>query len=508
MTQPAQSTFVEFQKIIHSSAMSVFLLTMISFVTDIVLFHRIGAFFHSFGYSLILLIYALGWYISLLWGRGVTVFFLVLNFIAFCVFKEYYKVNIDVLNWYAIVSAGQEGIRAGFMNYHSLLDGSFIGVGLLTVVGMVWVIKHSFYRPKKAMFIMGISLILTLVLKWFGVWKWLSLGLFLFPNLYTAYERGLLYKITFPVEMTAPNPMIELNQLIKQGNQDIIQSYQQDDVFLSKMPKHIYLIQVESLTTLPLQDNIMPFLSSLRTDKNTLFIGTDKQHYHCLGSANTDFMMMTGIDLNCQKNRTMMYFKYPHTIYQTSITPLPARLKQYGYETRIYHGFEGMFFNRLKHYPSMGFDKVFFMEQFPKRYKRHDWGISDKDVLTASALQTRTDKKTFSFIITASTHPPYQPQTTQTVFDTQIDDEERLNYLRVFHEFDKAMEQFYHYLPEDSLIILYGDHNTPEVGDDALDTPLMIWYKGQNKPTLFGTKQDGFRHSIYFINSLFAKGEK
>ncbi len=507
MTKQTNLATDEFKKIIHSTAFTVFLLTLISFVTDIVLFRRIGAFFNTFGYSVILLIYAFGWYICILFGRGITVFFLIFNFLIFCVFKEYYKVNVDALNWYGIVSAGQEGLRAGFMNYRSLFDGSFWGMGCVTVLGIVWVIKHRFYQGKKALCIVFISCVSVLILKITGVLKWLSLGLFLFPNLYTAYEQGLLYKITFPVEMSMPNPMVELNAVIEKGNADIVHSYQTDEIGLSFLPKHIYLIQAESLTTLPIQKHIMPFLSALTTDEQTLLFRQDKKHYHCLGSANTDFMMMTGIDLNCQKNHVIIYFKYPRDIYHHQITTLAQRLRKKGYQTRLYHGFEGMFFNRLKHYPAMGFDKVFFMEQFPQQYERGDWGISDKDVLVASAKQTRHEKPTFSFIITASTHPPYQPNI-ETVFDDKTNNEERLNYLRVFHEFDEALALFHHHLPEDSLVILYGDHNAPEVGDDALDTPLLIWYKGIQKPVLFGTKQNGFQNSIYFINSLFDKEEK
>lgn len=493
----------EWSRIFNSFVFTVFILTMSSFVMDVLLYARNGAFFNSFGYSIMLLIYAFGWSLALWCGRGVVGFFLILNFIMFCVFKEYYKLNIDPLNFYAIQSAYQEGIRAGLSHFKSLLDIPFWIMAGVTGVELIWTARHSFMNGIRFFWTSVITGLIVVVLYLCGVFQWLVLSLFLFPNLYTSYEQGLLYKITFPIESFTQNPLQELNQIILSGNQQHVLSYQTDNLALSRLPKHIYLIQVESLTTIALTDRVMPFLMNRLKQPNAR-LWVDEQHYHCLGSANTDFMMMTGLDLNCRTNHIIIYFKYPTAIYE-SIQTIPARLQTAGYQTFFLHGFEALFFNRVKHYPSMGFESVTFMENFAPRLKRGEWGVSDKDVLLTAAAQTQTETPTFTFIITAGMHPPYKPVSEKTSKPYPNPQTETEDYFNAVFEFDTGLRLFYEHLPADSLILVYGDHNAPDVG--GFDTPFILLYKGNQPPVWPIEKQGGFQQTIHYINSILTPGQ-
>ncbi len=492
-----KSSGSEFHKIIFSMPVMVFILTLGSFLNDVLLFAHNGAFFHTFAYSLILVLYAIGWTIALWCGQSIVWFCLLTNFILFCVFKEYYKVNVDALNIYGIMSAFEEGFRAGFANIKSLLDAPFWIMGFVTIAEMVWITLRSFRHLKRAFLsiISGAAIVVSLIMT--DTLKWGEYILYLFPNIHASYEQGMLYKISFTVDSLRENPLKQLDEIILNGNQKQVTTYRSDDIQLSHMPAHIYLIQAESLTTLPLTEKVMPFLTK-RLQQSNAWQWTDEGHYHCLGSANTDFMMMTGLDMNCRQNRQIIYFKYAPTIYE-KIETLPQRLKAKGYQTLFLHGFEKQFFNRSKHYAAMGFDKTVFLEDFPAQIKRGMWGISDVNVLKGGLILNKKYPKTFTFIITAAMHPPYQSNLTNKPYPNPMTEQE--SYLNAAAELDIALSVFNQHLPDDSLVILYGDHNAPDV--DALDTPVIMWYKGEKPFTVFGKKELGFIKTIEYINSIF-----
>lgn len=488
----------DFKKIFCSIGMGVFLLTFCSFFSDVLLFYKNGPFFNTFGYSAVLLLTAFGWYVSLLFGRGFTIFVLLFNFALFCIFKEYYKVNIVALKLYAILSTYKEGFYAGLQNWKSLLDCRFFIYLALTVLQIFWVLKNPKNCLKKALIWSGISSFVLFLLGVFDIFKWFVLGTYLFPNLYMSIEQGLLHKITFPIDYIYQDSISEMDSIIWSGNKKVTDKMKTDNIYLSRIPNFVYLIQVESLTTSAITPKTMPFLYQ---QKQSAYYQEDKNHYHCLGSANTDFMMMSGLDLNCEKNNYIVYLKYPPIIHK-NINSLAHRMKTKGYNTQFFHGFERLFFKRINHYPVMGFDKVYFMEDFDASIPRGEWGVSDIDVFKKALQSVNPSQKNFSFIITAGMHPPYTSQ--NELYKNPSSDREK--YLNAAYELDKGLKLFYEQIPTDSLIVLYGDHNVPDVG--GLDTPLMILYKGDNKPQILGEKKSGFTESIYFINSLFENREK
>ncbi len=491
------STSGDFHTILFSMPVTVFILTMGSFVNDVLLFAHNGAFFHSFAYSLILVLYAIGWSLALWCGRPVVWFCLLTNFILFCVFKEYYKVNVDALNIYGIVSAYQEGFRAGLTNLKSLLDTSFWIMGFVTAAEMVWITLKSFRNLKRALLaiVSGGAIIGALVI--YDGLKWGEYVLYLFPNMHASYEQGMLYKISFTVDGFRENPLKRLDKIILAGNEKQLETYRNDAIKLSRLPAHIYLIQAESLSTIALTENVMPFLTK-RIEQPNAWAWTDEKHYHCLGSANTDFMMMSGLDMDCSQNRQIIYFKYATEIYQ-KIQTLPTRLRQKGYQTLFLHGFERQFFNRDKHYAAMGFDKTVFMEDFPKQIERGTWGVSDMNVFKGGLILNAPYPQTFTFIITADMHPPYQSKLAEKPYPNPTSEQE--NYLNAAAQLDAGLALFDKHLKEDSLVILYGDHNVPDVG--GLDTPFIMWYKGNQPFTVFGEKELGFIKTMEYINSIF-----
>jgi phosphoglycerol transferase MdoB-like AlkP superfamily enzyme len=144
------------------------------------------------------------------------------------------------------------------------------------------------------------------------------------------------------------------------------------------------------------------------------------------------------------------------------------------------------------------FDKLYFEEDFPKPLKRGHWGLGDYSFLKKISTRKVVDKS-FYFIITSGMHPPYRvPEDEKNAL---FGDENVDAYLNAASYFDNGLKELYFKAPDDSLFIIYGDHNVPEL--DAFDTPVLLTYKGDKILTINGEKETGFNGTVYFINSLF-----
>ena len=95
-------------------------------------------------------------------------------------------------------------------------------------------------------------------------------------------------------------------------------------------------------------------------------------------------------------------------------------------------------------------------------------------------------------------HPPYS--TVPESFKTDIGNE-KMRYMNAAKALDDGLNELYKSAQDDSLFIIYGDHNVPDL--KFFDTPLILYYKGNNELTINGEKKEGFKGTIYFINSLF-----
>lgn len=482
----------DFKTILNSKWFVAFFLMMISFLYDIVLFRENGMSFSTMVYSIILIGYYCGWLFSLYLGRVVTITFLILNFIVFCVFKEYYKFHTIPLKFEMILSLYKDGLIAGFKNKASLFDSCFFIFFILLIIQIKIVCKHIYFSLKKAGYFL-LFFITSGFLYGYIIWGTEAVIQLKQPRLFLSYQQGLLYKLKWPIEFFLPKDN-HINRLILTGNESLRKNMKYDDVYLSFLPNNIYLIQVESLTTKAVEN--MPFFKELISSKNTKYT-VDKNHEHCIGSANTDFMMMSGYTFDCTELHTLVFYAYPTEIYQKT-KPLSLLLKEKGYKTNFIHGYKGDFFNRYTHYKNMSYDDVFFLENFSKNIATGEWGIGDYSLLKAIPLIKLTSKN-FYFIITSGMHPPYNvPEDKQENNTSRTDIN---SYLNAALFLDNGLKELYQKAPDDSLFIVYGDHNVPDI--KAFDTPVLITYKGKKELNIFGEKEKGFKGTIYFINSLF-----
>lgn len=480
----------ELKLILNSKWCVAFLLMLTSFFYDVVLFSKNGPFIFTFFYCLFLCFYYFSWLLSLYLGRFISSVILIVNFVFFCVLKEYYKFHTIPLKFEVVKSLYKDGLIAGFKNTHSLFDNTFFVFLCVLFFSLFIINRKSFYSLKKFIILSLVSLLLIVpVFNLQRIWHIEIVMQWEYPKLFFSYQQGMLYKFRWVLEQFLPKNN-QVHNTIMNGNFELRNKMKSDNIFLSHNLKNIYLIQVESLTTKAFQN--MPFLSTFISSDNSKYY-IDKKHDHCIGSANTDFMVMTGLALDCFDAYVVVYYSYPSEIY-SKIESIASVLKKKGYKTFFFHNYSGKCFNRRNHYTYMGFDAVYFEENFSKNIERNAWGIDDYNFFKIISSH-KEDENKFYFIVTSGMHPPYNVNENipnQSSFDA---------YLSSVKILDDGIKYLYEHAENDSLFIIYGDHNVPDL--NAFDTPLLLIYKGDKNLKINGEKKDGFNGTIYYINSLF-----
>lgn len=147
-----------------------------------------------------------------------------------------------------------------------------------------------------------------------------------------------------------------------------------------------------------------------------------------------------------------------------TFSSLPIEMKEKGYYTAALHGYREGFWNRNVMYKSEGFDN-FFGEHSFNQDETVGLGLSDKSFLTQTADKLKGFKSPyFSFVITLSSHYPYDDQKGYGDFDVaQYKGTFLGNYLNGIHYADAQLGMFLQKLQDNgtldnSIVVLYGDH--------------------------------------------------
>jgi phosphoglycerol transferase MdoB-like AlkP superfamily enzyme len=217
---------------------------------------------------------------------------------------------------------------------------------------------------------------------------------------------------------------------------------------------HVVVVQMESIGWEVLNariagQEVAPFLSSLACSSRCFRI----QVYHTLGSADMDYAVLSG----GTPSSAVVSYDVPDVTYSNG---LPGFMEKHGFHTVALHGNDGGFFNRRGNFERMGFDEIWFKEDFKGRaVKQSSWGVRDAELFQLSSREIRqAARPQFHFIITLDSHAPFN----------LIDDQEkkvfpnawawRENYFNSARRLDELLRDYIQSLPPGTLVILYGDH--------------------------------------------------
>ena len=243
-----------------------------------------------------------------------------------------------------------------------------------------------------------------------------------------------------------------------------------------QLGKHVAVVQVESLDYLAIESKaqnhfVMPFLKSLHEVAMTYSV----KPFHATGSSEADFSLL----MSATPIGRLNPFQVPGFSYEQS---LPRLASQRGYKSIAFHGNTGSFFQRRNAYEQMGFDQIFFSEELATHQIAGEW---DDELLSFSAETLRASKDPqFHFIITITSHAPFKklPSQKRELYKHPTTIQER--YLNNMRYVDQALKSYVEQLPDNTTVVIYGDHESNIRGYSASDThqdrvPWFIFQKGQ-----------------------------
>jgi lipoteichoic acid synthase len=227
--------------------------------------------------------------------------------------------------------------------------------------------------------------------------------------------------------------------------------------------RNLIVIQVESLQNMVVStkyndQEITPNLNKLINDKSTIYFDN---YYEQRGSGNTS-------DAEFASNNSIYgtVQSYTYKIFADNyFRGLPWQLKDLGYQTAAFHGYEKDFWNRAGAYPAQGFDTFYSQDNFKPTYVL-GMGIDDTEFFPQSIEYMKTMQQPFySFLVTLSNHYPFYMPPRYIKIKLKAEDEHTIfgNYINSVNHTDDAIGQFIEELKveglyDNSIIAIYGDH--------------------------------------------------
>ncbi len=219
---------------------------------------------------------------------------------------------------------------------------------------------------------------------------------------------------------------------------------------------NVVVIQMESWgwNVLDCQMNrqeVTPFLNGLARRSRLFKVAA----FHYVASLDMDYAVLSGGG----PSKHLVSYLVSDVPYDKA---LPRFMQQHRFHTLALHGNSGEFFGRRENFKRMGFDEIYFQEDFsPQAVKQSYWGVRDAELFRLSSQRLhKAIGPEFHFIITLDSHVP---------FDLIGEEEKEIyphskawqeNYFNSMKVLDRNMCEYIESLPAGTLVILYGDHTS------------------------------------------------
>ncbi|MDR7073197.1 LTA synthase family protein [Fictibacillus barbaricus] len=275
--------------------------------------------------------------------------------------------------------------------------------------------------------------------------------------------------------------------------------------------KNVIIIQLESFQDMLINmevkgQEVTPTLNGLVND--SFYFSNIYQQIGAGNTSDAEFLINTSLYPAGNKPSSK--------VYENKIIPsLPRILSKEGYYTSTFHADNVEYWNRIKLYPALGFDKYYEEEFFGKK-DLVGFGPSD-EVLYEKALEELTalnekHERIYAHVLSMTSHTPFElPKDKQLLsLPSKYHETKTGNYLTATHYADYALGKFIEGLKQkgfwdNSIVAIYGDHSGfhPKPEDakdkklaeellghpyglvDRFNIPLLIHvpgnHKGENK---------------------------
>ncbi|MEQ9810025.1 LTA synthase family protein [Streptococcus jiangjianxini] len=213
------------------------------------------------------------------------------------------------------------------------------------------------------------------------------------------------------------------------------------------------------------EHEVTPFINSLYHSKET-FAFSNFFHQVKAGKTSDAETLMENSLFGLNSGSFMVNYGGDNTQYAA-----PNILKQNGnYDSAVFHGNVGTFWNRNNAYKQWGYDYFFDESYFQKLTKTNSfqYGLNDKHMFSDSIRYLEHMQQPFyTKFITVTNHYPYTSlagEDEEQGFPLAQTDDETINgYFSTANYLDSSLKAFFEYLKaigvyDNSVFILYGDH--------------------------------------------------
>ncbi len=418
----------------------------------------------------VVMIFSLIYGLTHKWGIKVVVFFTVffnLVILADTLYGRYFSSMISVTLFYQASMAADvlpSAIKLiKFKDVIFLLD--YVVMGLFYIImkknGMMTKKRQFNGRILAVCLIVGFGALLIFTYKFKDVNK----EKFIYERKNIARNAGLIYYHGYDVVDFVNNRLVKRKLtdeevFLIEGLNGSKRNVENQFTGVAK-GRNLIVIQTEAMMSFLIDydvdgEPITPFLNELK--KESIFLS---QAYIQTANGNTaDAEVLMNMSL-MPTQRGSVYYEHSNNQFYT----LPKLLAEEGYVSNSYHGYEGSFWNRSFMHPRMGFEKYHSLEDFDASEKI-GWALSDVSFFKQSldySMQMEKDQY-YDFMITLSSHYPYEAFYTGPFSDVGIDNVILKNYYNGIRYLDGAIEAFIADLKErgqyeNSIIVIYGDHS-------------------------------------------------
>lgn len=282
------------------------------------------------------------------------------------------------------------------------------------------------------------------------------------------------------VEDETTTPEKESNAVI-----DVTQSATKPNIIFIQLESFFDITKAKDLT---FSEDPIPNFRKLMNNYTTGYLDVP-----CVGAgtANTEFEVLTGMDLD--------FFgpgEYPYktVLKTTTCESLSYNLKENGYVTHAIHNNTGTFYKRHRVFSQLGFDTYTSLEymQLDKDNKTAT-GWAKDNILPNEIFKclNSTEGQDLVYTITVQSHGSYPSDTLENpeITVSGIEDEALKNsteyYVNQIHEVDKVIGDLINQLStydEDTILVMFGDH-LPSLNftDESLEngtvyqTEYVVW---------------------------------
>lgn len=204
------------------------------------------------------------------------------------------------------------------------------------------------------------------------------------------------------------------------------------------------------------------------------------------GTSNTEYEFLT--------NNTMAFFpsgSIPYVQYGNSFTSsLASQLTDLGYVTAAVHPFESGGYSRDRVYPRLGFQQIYFQQDFENPEYIRDYISDHSSFEKVIQIYENSTSPVFIFNVTMQNHSSYQTEgfTSEITFTGSENYPEVEQYLTLVKKTDQAFKELIEYFSEVSeptAVVFFGDHR-PALPDNFYEELMQ---KGSEESSLMSEER-------------------